>query len=114
MPSARITALEAEVAGLRKALVSRTVIGQASGLIAARKPCTPPQAFQLLVHISQHHNIKLHVAADRLVRAFVQAHRGRPVDPADQALWDHVDATTANDSGETDDGVADEVSSTSP
>ena len=49
MSSARITALEAEVAGLRKALVSRTVIGQATGLIAARKPCTPQQAFQLLL-----------------------------------------------------------------
>ncbi|WP_376770832.1 ANTAR domain-containing protein, partial [Lentzea indica] len=29
--------------------MSRTVIGQATGLIAARKPCTPQQAFQLLV-----------------------------------------------------------------
>jgi hypothetical protein len=112
--SARITALEAEVAGLRKALVSRTVIGQATGLIAARKPCTPQQAFQLLVHISQHHNIKLHVAADRLVTAFVHAYLGRSVEPADQMLWDHVDATTANDSGGSDDGFAEEVSSTSP
>src|ERR1041384_3193748 len=114
MPPARITALEAAVAGLRKALVSRTVIGQASGMIAARKPCTPQQAFGLLVHISQHHNIKLHVAADRLATAFVHAHLGRPVKPTDQLLWDHVDATTANDSGESDDGLAEEVSSTSP
>ena len=67
------------------------------------------------MHISQHHNIKLHVAADRLVMAFVHAHLGRPVEPADQMLWDHVDATTANDSGgSSDDGFAEEVSSTSP
>lgn len=114
MSSARITALEAEVAGLRKALASRTVIGQATGLIAARKPCTPQQAFQLLVRVSQHHNIKLHVAAHRLVTAFVHALLGRPIDPADQVLWDHIDATTANDSGSADDGFAEEVSSTSP
>lgn len=114
MSSARITALEAEVAGLRKALASRTVIGQATGLIAARKPCTPQQAFQLLVHVSQHHNVKLHVAAHRLVTAFIHTHLGRPVDPADQVLWDHISATTANDSAGTEDGFPEEVSSTSP
>ena len=81
MSSARITALEAEVAGLRKALMSRTVIGQATGLIAARKPCTPEQAFQLLVHVSQHHNVKLHVAAHRLVTAFIEGIQTHPHPP---------------------------------
>ncbi|GLZ33626.1 hypothetical protein Lesp02_58140 [Lentzea sp. NBRC 105346] len=87
---------EAEVAGLRKALQTRTVIGQATGLIAARKPCTPQQAFGLLVHVSQHQNIKLYVAARRLVTAFVDELLGRPVAEADRMLWDHIDLTTAN------------------
>ncbi|WP_235921905.1 ANTAR domain-containing protein [Lentzea tibetensis] len=103
--SASIAALEAEVAGLRKALQNRTVIGQATGLIAARTPCTPHQAFELLVQLSQHHNIKLHIAARRLVTAFVTAHLGNPVAPADQALWDYL--TTANESGGTTTAMSD-------
>ena len=109
---------EAEVAGLRKALQTRTVIGQATGLIAARKPCTPEQAFGLLVHVSQHHNIKLYVAARRLVTAFVEDLLGRTVDEADQILWDHIDLTTANASDGTvtvdpDTDTEDDANSTS-
>lgn len=65
--TARIASLETEVVGLRKALQTRTVIGQATGLIAAVQGCTPQQGFQLLVRMSQHHNVKLHAIAVKLV-----------------------------------------------
>ncbi|MEV0681480.1 ANTAR domain-containing protein [Actinosynnema sp. NPDC050436] len=65
--SARIAGLEAEVAGLRKAVQTRTVIGQATGLIAAVQGCTPQQGFRLLVAMSQHHNVKLHTIAVKLL-----------------------------------------------
>ena len=65
--TARIASLETEVVGLRKALQTRTVIGQATGLIAAVQQCTPQQGFQLLVRMSQHHNVKLHAIAVKLV-----------------------------------------------
>ncbi|WP_433262377.1 ANTAR domain-containing protein [Actinosynnema sp. CS-041913] len=65
--AARIASLEAEVIGLRKAVQTRTVIGQATGLIAAVQGCTPQQGFQLLVAMSQHHNVKLHTIALKLL-----------------------------------------------
>jgi hypothetical protein len=65
--TARIASLETEVVGLRKALQTRTVIGQATGLIAAVQGCTPQQGFELLVRMSQHHNVKLHTIAAKLV-----------------------------------------------
>jgi hypothetical protein len=93
--AARIVQLEAETAGLRKALQTRTVIGQATGLMAAVLECTPRDAFNLLVRMSQHQNVKLHIGASRLVGAFEATHRGDlPVGPADeevregQLLWE--------------------------
>ncbi|MBW4721208.1 ANTAR domain-containing protein [Saccharothrix obliqua] len=65
--AARVAALEAEVAGLRKAVQTRTVIGQATGLIAAVQGCTPQEGFRLLVGMSQHHNVKLHTIAVKLL-----------------------------------------------
>ncbi|QFZ21976.1 ANTAR domain-containing protein [Saccharothrix syringae] len=65
--TARIASLEAEVRGLRKAVQTRTVIGQATGLISAVQGCTPQEGFQLLVRMSQHHNVKLHTIALKLL-----------------------------------------------
>ncbi|MFC5052827.1 ANTAR domain-containing protein [Saccharothrix xinjiangensis] len=65
--TARIASLEAEVMGLRKAVQTRTVIGQATGLISAVQGCTPQEGFQLLVRMSQHHNVKLHTIALKLL-----------------------------------------------
>ena len=59
MSSARITALEAEVAGLRKALVSRTVIGQATGILMERFDMPADRAFSVLSRMSQQKNVKL-------------------------------------------------------
>ncbi|ROP41581.1 ANTAR domain-containing protein [Saccharothrix texasensis] len=65
--TARIASLEAEIVGLRKAVQTRTVIGQATGLISAVQGCTPQEGFQLLVRMSQHHNVKLHTIALKLL-----------------------------------------------
>ncbi|CCH33430.1 ANTAR domain-containing protein [Actinosynnema sp. NPDC047251] len=91
--AARIASLEAEVSGLRKAVQTRTVIGQATGLIAAVQGCTPQQGFRLLVAMSQHHNVKLHTIAVKLLdlaaelgprRAVHAVHQPNgEVDPAD-------------------------------
>ncbi|GGP84566.1 ANTAR domain-containing protein [Saccharothrix coeruleofusca] len=70
--TARIASLEAEVIGLRNAVQTRTVIGQATGLIAAVQGCTPQQGFQLLVRMSQHHNVKLHTIAVKLIDLAVE------------------------------------------
>ncbi|NUT53189.1 MAG: ANTAR domain-containing protein [Saccharothrix sp.] len=65
--TARIASLEAEIVGLRRAVQTRTVIGQATGLISAVQGCTPQEGFQLLVRMSQHHNVKLHTIALKLL-----------------------------------------------
>ncbi|MEU5695629.1 ANTAR domain-containing protein [Actinosynnema sp. NPDC020468] len=65
--TARIASLEAEVMGLRNAVQTRTVIGQATGLIAAVQGCSPQEGFQLLVRMSQHHNVKLHTIAVKVI-----------------------------------------------
>ncbi|GAA3462592.1 ANTAR domain-containing protein [Saccharothrix longispora] len=70
--TARIASLEAEVVGLRKAVQTRTVIGQATGLISAVQGCTPQEGFQLLVRMSQHHNVKLHTIALKLLDLSVE------------------------------------------
>jgi ANTAR domain len=44
---------------LRKAIESRTVIGQATGILMARRGLTADEAFAVLSRTSQNHNIKL-------------------------------------------------------
>lgn len=53
--------------GLADAMRTRAVIEQAKGILAAERRVTPDQAFQLLVELSQHSNIKLRDVAVRLV-----------------------------------------------
>jgi GAF domain-containing protein len=52
---------------LREALESRDVIGQAKGIIMARRSCTPDAAFEALRTVSQHRNIKLRQVAEQVV-----------------------------------------------
>ena len=52
---------------LREALESRDVIGQAKGILMARRNCTAEAAFELLRQASQHRNIKLREVADQVV-----------------------------------------------
>jgi GAF domain-containing protein len=52
---------------LREALGSRDVIGQAKGILMARRNCTAEAAFELLRQASQHRNIKLRDIAEQVV-----------------------------------------------
>jgi len=52
---------------LREALESRDVIGQAKGILMARRNCTPEVAFEALRRASQHRNIKLREIAEQVV-----------------------------------------------
>jgi GAF domain-containing protein len=54
-------------AGLREALETRTVIGQAQGLLMERFEIDADRAFATLRRYSQHHNVKLKVLCHRLV-----------------------------------------------
>jgi AmiR/NasT family two-component response regulator len=53
---------------LRSALVTRTLIGQAQGILMERLKITPDQAFGLLSRLSQQSNIKLREVARLLVQ----------------------------------------------
>ncbi|MEV6211536.1 SpoIIE family protein phosphatase [Kitasatospora sp. NPDC051914] len=62
---ATVDRLRAEVEGLQTAMRTRAVIEQAKGLLAERHGCTPDQAFDRLVRLSQDRNRKLvDIAAD--------------------------------------------------
>jgi GAF domain-containing protein len=52
---------------LREALESRDVIGQAKGILMARRGLTPEVAFEALRKVSQHRNIKLRDIAEQVV-----------------------------------------------
>ena len=52
---------------LREALESRDVIGQAKGILMARRNCTADAAFQALRQASQRRNIKLREVAEQVV-----------------------------------------------
>ena len=52
---------------LREALESRDVIGQAKGILMARRGCTADVAFEALRKVSQHRNIKLREVAEQVV-----------------------------------------------
>ncbi|WP_308122027.1 ANTAR domain-containing protein [Streptomyces sp. TRM70350] len=74
MPSAGDAALLAEIVELRtrneqlgQALASRAVIDQARGMVMALAPCSSERAWDLLVDVSQHCNIKLRDVAAALV-----------------------------------------------
>jgi len=56
----------ATIAGLREALVTRDVIGQAKGILMATRHIDASTAFKLLADSSQHHNIKLRSVAEHV------------------------------------------------
>jgi hypothetical protein len=58
---------ELREAQLRQALTTRDVIGQAKGILMARRGCTPDIAFEALRKVSQHRNIKLRDVAEQVV-----------------------------------------------
>jgi GAF domain-containing protein len=58
--------------GLSSALASRTVIGQAQGMLIQRYELTPELAFAVLMRASQHSNRKLHEIAAEMVRGGIR------------------------------------------
>jgi hypothetical protein len=70
------------VAALRRALESRGQIEQAKGVLMQRHGWTADQAFQHLVRLSQHLNIRLASLAGRVV---AEAASARGVEPNDEA-----------------------------
>ncbi len=67
LPADRVSALREEVAGLRRALMTRAVIEQAKGVLMATSGCSADEAFELLRRQSQHENRKLREIASELV-----------------------------------------------
>ena len=53
---------------LETAIVNRTVIGRAEGILMERFDITPAQAFAVLRRVSQRRNVRLHRVASELVR----------------------------------------------
>ncbi|WCD86287.1 hypothetical protein KPP03845_102630 [Streptomyces xanthophaeus] len=66
-PTAEVLHLRAEVEQLSRALESRAVIDQARGMVMALAPCSGARAWDLLVDVSQHRNVKLRDVAAALV-----------------------------------------------
>jgi GAF domain-containing protein len=62
---------------LQRALVSRTIIDQAIGIMRARTGVGADEAFERLVRLSQSENAKLRVVAERLVDEAVRRARAR-------------------------------------
>lgn len=60
----------AQIAQLEEALQTRTLIGQATGLLMAQEGLTSDEAFQRLVKISQSANLKLRDIAHRYVETW--------------------------------------------
>ena len=69
----RIEELIDEVAGLRRAMETRSVIEQAKGIVIGATGCDPDHAFEVLARQSQHENRKLVDVAGDLVRSKVRA-----------------------------------------
>lgn len=82
----RIAELEAEVAQLREALTRRQQYGVVTGVLAARYQISPDRAWQLVVRLSQHSNLKVQVIARVMHGRFF----GR-LSPEDQALGIRLD-----------------------
>ncbi|MEU4888418.1 MULTISPECIES: ANTAR domain-containing protein [Streptomyces] len=68
--------LRREVAQLREALRSRATIDHAIGIIQAERRCSPEDAFQLLVNVSQRTNMKVRSIAAALVSLAETAPQG--------------------------------------
>ena len=61
---------ENQIIQLEEGLVTRKVIGQATGLLMAQEGLSADEAFERLVHVSQNANVKLRDIARRYVDAW--------------------------------------------
>ncbi|MFF7769083.1 ANTAR domain-containing protein [Streptomyces massasporeus] len=64
--------LHEEAEQLKAAMERRPVIDMAKGVLMATWSCTEDEAWQMLVWVSQHSNIKLHDVAEAVVAATQQ------------------------------------------
>jgi AmiR/NasT family two-component response regulator len=64
---AEVVELRARNEQLGRALVTRAEIDQARGMVMALAPCSSDQAWEVLVQVSQHCNVKLRDVATALV-----------------------------------------------
>jgi PAS domain-containing protein len=88
--AARVQRLEAELAGLRRAMRGRALIEQAKGLLAGTLDCSPEVAYQHLSRLSQHENRRLVEVAARILGTALPAGLGdpQPAPPADARGFD--------------------------
>ncbi|HJP79005.1 MAG TPA: ANTAR domain-containing protein [Pseudonocardiaceae bacterium] len=70
---AELAALRSQLEGMRRAMASRAVIEQAVGLLAGVYSVDPETAFEHLVRLSQHHNVKLRGMAAVLIEVTAEA-----------------------------------------
>ncbi|MCM2390644.1 ANTAR domain-containing protein [Streptomyces albipurpureus] len=75
--------LREEIAGLRKAMASHPIIDMARGIMMATASCTPEEAWQMLVQVSQRSNVKLRDVARHIVAS---THGPQPPSPVRAAL----------------------------
>src|SRR5262245_321661 len=97
----RVQRLEAEVAGLRRAMASRGAIEQAKGVLAERLGCSPEAAFAHLSTLSQRSNVRL---AD--VAASLLASMSEPANPAAETAAVPSDDTEDESSNDATDNAA--------
>jgi len=90
-PYAEAEGPHAELEQLRRAMETRPVIDQAHGVLMAAYRCTPPAAWNVLVAVSQHANVKLH----KVAAALVESTQGEPLpEPLSSALRTALDGTS--------------------
>ncbi|GLZ39524.1 ANTAR domain-containing protein [Actinokineospora sp. NBRC 105648] len=81
-PNPRVAKLQSELDGLRRALRTRATIEQAMGVLVVLRRCSPKEAFDALVRLSQQYNTKLHRVAHLVVGMFTEP----AVEPLDAYL----------------------------
>ncbi|GAA3047501.1 ANTAR domain-containing protein [Actinokineospora globicatena] len=86
-PISRVAQLQSELDGLRRALRTRATIEQAMGVLVVLRRCSPKEAFDALVRLSQQYNTKLHRVAHLVVGLFAEP----SVEPLDSYLRRNID-----------------------
>ncbi|WP_143073514.1 ANTAR domain-containing protein [Actinokineospora terrae] len=81
-PNSLVAQLQSELDGLRRALRTRATIEQAMGVLVVLRRCSPKEAFDALVRLSQQYNTKLHRVAHLVVGLFAEP----SVEPLDSYL----------------------------
>ncbi|HEY6741572.1 MAG TPA: ANTAR domain-containing protein [Lapillicoccus sp.] len=92
--STRVAELEATIAQLREAMVSRQQLGVVTGIVAAKLEVTPDEAWAVLVRLSQDTNVKVREVG----RVILDAYTGR-LATDDQRLAALLDAKSPDGSG---------------